>query len=266
MQIVYDFENYKDKYGFYQLEPKQTSDNGVLFSTEALICMLADDSIDDVIKTGLLVGIQQTFNKCYNGDSIANQTRYPGDTAYDSMDNYTARLTFTYLLNKRIPNYDHFAHAMKVWCFDKAPSVVDTNDPNSAKTFLLAKIVGFGKVRYAFNAMHPGQYCFTSWWGRSPALLGLMDIVADNRTSWFRNVSLAVGQFLGSFTPTNNLDGRTLSYVSWQVLKDRNRVWKFLYKLWVKKLMKQYPNGMQTVYAQYFSDKNHPIIKYSKAY
>jgi hypothetical protein len=210
--------------------------------------------------------MQQTFNKCYNGDSIANQTRSPTSFSYDSMDNYTARLAFTYLINKRIPNYDYFAHEMKLYGINRNPTAVDVHDPNAAKTFLLAKVVGLGKVRYSFNSAYPGQYCFTSWWGRSPALLGLMVIVADNRTSWFRNVSLAVGQFLGAFTSTDNLDGRTLSYVAWQVLKDRNRVWKFLYKLWTKRLMKQYPNGMQTIYSRYYSDKNHPIIKYSKAY
>jgi hypothetical protein len=54
-----------------------------------------------------------------------------------------------------------------------------------------------------------------------------------------------------------------MSYIIWQLLKDKSFIHKYLYKVWTKKLYTVYPNGMKDVYEIYYRSDKHPLVVYT---
>lgn len=262
MAILEDFKVFRDRLGLNQLEPEQTSQNGTLFTMEYLICLMASGAVsDEEIKKEA-----ERVRKCffpqlerYWGLSV----RFPESGEYESMDNTSALVTFSAL-------FDNGEYSKRM--YERAQERVIAPDEsadkeNNIKFFKWAKILNLGfNPKWVFNNQNPMLFCLQGWFGRSPAMVGMIKMTAGKFVNPFLWLSVMVGQFLGAFEPLTDMDARKLSYVNWQYLKTRSWVWKLAYKAWCWKLMKDYPEGMKTVYGIYYLNPHHPIRKYSVPY
>jgi hypothetical protein len=259
MSIFDEFKVYRDRLGLNQLEPNSTSQNGVLFTMEYLFCLSSSNSLseqqlkEEIDRIGVAFFPQL---ERYSGLSV----RFPESGEYESMDNTCALITFSGL-------FDGGKYASRM--YDRGQQRVIAPDEaqdkeNNVKFFKWAKILSFGlNPKWVFNNQNPTLFCLQGWFGRSPAMVGLIKMAAGKFVNPFLWLSVMVGQFLGCFKPPQDTDARKLAYVNWQYLKTKSFVWKWAYKAWCWKLMKDYPEGMKTVYQIYYRDGGNPIKKYS---
>ena len=260
--MMISFHLYHDPFGLIGIKPNEPTDNGVLFTAEAMICII-NCGVNGQPYWYLWQEYMKAINSC-NEPQYGIMCRQPNDLAYNSMDNYTARLALAIMNNTHTTSFDDFGVHMKN-NYLIANSGIDDSVPINKSTYLIAKILGLGHIKYCYNPSQPTKYCFAGWYGRSPAILAMMDIAATGTTSFFREACLFVSQMMGAYTPVSNLDGRKLSYVAWQALKGRNKFWAWGYRHWCKKLMKDYNNGMETVYCLYYGE-NHPLTNWTHIY
>lgn len=272
-----DSEEFTDSIGLTTLQPGEQSQNGVLYSVENLVNALGNPEFADE-------GAKQIFRLYMIFKQV---TAYPGiqrralnSIEYDSMDNYCARLAFQMIINE-FPNMnvtETFAQGMiendKNFSITEADTT-SVEDPgriaDNTKYLWIAKLVGlltFGgyRARFVYNVQQRDKFCFYSWFGRSPAMLALMDYAAGKWTNPVRFLGLIVGQMIGMFSDPSDTDARTLAYVIWYPLKKKNFFWAMLYKIWTWKLMRDYPEGMKTVYETYFKNADMPVRKYAIAH
>jgi len=267
MSLYQDFKKYKDKNGLICLDTDgvkgYTTQNGVLFTMQYLFCLLASDE-DFKIKLKEIDRIGKVFNKLEIKPGLT--IRSSGSPEFDSMDNTCAWLTFSALFDEGKFADRMYEHGQNI----RATGIDETQDADkNIKYYPYAKwfnILTFGKVKNFWNSQNPDKFCFQGWFGRSPAMLGLLRMTSGKHCNPFLWLSVLVGQFAGAWNDPNDCDARTLSYINWQYLKTRSLFWRLAYKLWCKILLKYYPNGMKDIYNKYYGDKNHPIIKYSRPF
>lgn len=274
MNIIEDFKPYRDVYGLNQIRTENgmgcTTQNGTLFTVQYAICLynaLKEKSLheDASLLIDELARIKEVFTSCQveNGLSI----RYPSDREFDSMDNTSALLVFSALFGQSEYAVAMRNHGLNVKCVG-----YDENQgaEMNKKFYTIAKIMGLGSPKNYWNNNEPNKFCFFGWFGRSPGFMGLVDLSATGKTSLFRHLALLVGQFLGSGDDPQNTDARTMSYIIWQFIKDHSFIHRYLYKVWCRKLLKYYPNGMKDVYEIYYNrngtNPNHPLVKYTNNY
>lgn len=257
-----EFKLYRDQYGLNQLSTKngvgETTQNGTLFTTQYLICLLEnnDNHSQEEIKR-----VKEVFDTCEPYPGLSS--RSPDSREVDSMDNQSALLTFSAL-------YGNGEYATRMYEYGQNTRI-NGMDMVSApeltlKTYPLAWLInGFKLPKNVWNVEAPGKFNIRAWWGRSPSLLGLSRMTAGKWCNPLLWLSVLVGQFTGAFVDKNNSDARTLPFVVWQYLKTRSVFWRLAYKVWYFILKRYYPDGMRDVYAQYYRDQNHPIIKYTKS-
>ena len=267
MSLYQDFQKYIDKEGLTCLDTDgvkgYTSQNGVLFTMQYLFCLLASDE-DHSIKLDEIDRIGKVFNSLEFKPGLT--VRFSGSPEFDSMDNTCAWLTFSALFDEGKFADRMYQHGQNI----RAVGVDETQDADkNAKYYPYAKwfnILTFGKVKNFWNSQNPDKFCFQGWFGRSPAMLGLLRMTSGRWCNPFLWLSVLVGQFAGAWNDVSDCDARTLSYINWQYLKTRSIFWRLAYKLWCNILLRYYPKGMNDVYNRYYLDKNHPIIKYSKPF
>jgi len=260
-----DFLKYRDGDGWNVLDTDRgigvPCQNGALFTFEYLICLLNDESVPQELKESEVKRIKYVF---HNLERLYGYTyRASWSDEFDSMDNTVAWLAFSALFDN-----GEFANRMLLVGQNVCAEGVDeTQDAEKNKKFFpFAKLLNFGTIKNYWNNQNPELFCFQGWFGRSPAMLGLLRMTANKWCNPFLWLSVLVGQFVTAFKDPTDTDARKLPYVCWQYLRTRSKFWELMYKLWCFILLKYYPNGMKDVYDIYYLDKNHPIIKYSKQF
>lgn len=266
MDSYLDFIKYRDEYGLNGLDTNGIeglpTQNGALFTIEYLLCLLADHNIPESIKVSEVNRLKSVYLSLERFPGVSVRT--PPSHEFDSMDNVGAICAFSGLFDdggfsKR--SYEHGATT-------RAEGIEDSQDSeNSHKYYFVARALNlFRAPRFFWNNNHPKLFCFAGWHGRSPGHIAFMKMTAGKWVGPFGQLAILVSQFIGCFSDVNNTDARKLPYVNWQFLKHKNFVWKLLYKLWCHILMKQYVDGMKTVYTVYYRDPSHPLPKYSPKY
>jgi hypothetical protein len=259
MSILDDFKVFRDRLGLNQLQPNETSQNGTLFTVEYLICLMGSGLVSQEEINEEAQRVRKAFFpqlERYHGLSV----RFPESGEYESMDNTCALVTFSAL-------FDNGEYSERM-CSRGEQRVIAPDEAqdkeNNTKFFKWAKIASLGlNPKWVFNNQNPMLFCLQGWFGRSPAMVGLIKMTAGRWVNPFLWISVMVGQFLGCFQPVQDTDARKLSYVNWQYLKTRSWIWRLAYKAWCWKLMKDYPEGMKSVYEIYYGNPSHPIRKYS---
>lgn len=253
-EIYDDFLPYRDQYGLNQVEKGATSQNGALATVEYLLCLQrnnAPELHDEIIR------VRDVFLACEPKPGLS--VRFPGDTEYQSMDNTAAELVFSYLYGGRDFAYRMREHGYNV----KAVTWDPTQAPEkNALWWPRVKLLYLGKPTLYWNNSRPEAFCFDGWWGRSPGFLGLIDRATHGYSTFFRNLSLLVGQFLPLTEALDETSNRKLSYVVWQLLITQGKGWKAAYWLWDKLLRRQYERGIADVYEIYLGAE-HPAVKWS---
>lgn len=289
MSLISDFRKYRDSFGLSCLNTFAgngvTTQNGALFTLEYMIVMLDDPATPEEDKFVEMSRLARVYESLEFWKGLTE--RFPGSSEGDSIDNTGAIACASGLLD----HTRRFAKEMAAQGRDVVCTGIDeTQDPERNKQYYqIARLVtatqvlfrpatwwswirsGF-KPKFFWNNSHePEKFAFWGWHGRSPGHLGLLDLCAYKYTTPFRWLSVLVGQFVGCFADLNNLDARTLPYTTWYFLTNATGWWErwfwiLAYRLWVRILLKQYPNGMRDVYARYYNDPEHPIRKYGPRY
>jgi len=175
------------------------------------------------------------------------------------MDNNAALLIFSSLFDN-----GNYAKEMLVVGRDVICTGYDQlqDTERNKKFFWLYKLLG---LPY-WNNMDHNKFCFVGWYGRSPGFMGILDLCAKGKTSWFRWLSLLIGQFIGVTADAGDTSGRKLQYLTWQLIKGKNFITKLLYRFWCWQLMRVYSFGIQQVYSIWYRASDHPLVTYSEDY
>jgi hypothetical protein len=267
MGLFEDFLPYRDNGGMSCLDTDGvkglTSQNGTLFSMQYLFCLLASDE-DHEIKLKEIDRLGKVFNSLEIKSGLT--VRFSGSPEFDSMDNTVAWLTFSALFDQGKFADRMYRHGQEI----RATGIDETQDKDKNEKFYpYAKwfnILTFGRVKNFWNSQNPDKFCFQGWFGRSPAMLGLLRMTSNRWCNPFLWISVLVGQFVGAWKDPNDCDARTLAYINWHYLRTRSIFWEVAYKFWCWQLLRVYPQGMKDVYDRYYLDEKHPIVKYSKPY
>lgn len=263
-EIYEDFKKYRDKFGLNSINsndrPDCVTQNGALFTMEYLLCLILNKApeVNDEIDR-----LQEVFQSLEPRPGLS--VRFPGSYEFDSMDNIGALLTFSLLFGSRKFAARMRLHGVSVDC--KGVDNIQDADKNY-KFFTLARIVSFFqclsiKPKNYWNTEFPECFCFNGWYGRSPGMMGWLDITVADKSTWLRTLGLFIGQMLSIRAAKGNTDAWKLPYVMWWYLKDRGKIWAWGFKYWKKKLLEMYPGGMKEVYSLYYQDPSHPIREYS---
>jgi len=266
MDSYLDFQKYRDQYGLNGLNTNGIeglpTQNGALFTVEYLLCLLADPNVPESIKVSEVERLKLVYNslELFPGISV----RTPTSNEFDSMDNVGAICAFSGLFDNGNFSKRSYEHGSKT----RAEGIDDGQDAsNNHKYYRLAWVWNlFRAPLFFWNNNNPTLFCFPGWHGRSPGHVAFMKMTAGKWVGPFGQFAILISQFLGCFKDKGDTDARKLPYVNWQYLKTRNFVWRLFYKFWCYILMKQYQDGMRTVYSTYYNDPDHPIRKYSTKY
>lgn len=266
MALYDDFKKYRDIHGFNQPDTDGAkgivSQNGALFCMEYLVCLMNDPTVPENIKQAEVERLRKAYQAIEKFPGVS--CRVPGGNEYDSMDNTVAIFSFSGLYDNGEFSKRSYEHGKNTRA--KAPDMVYEVDDNKKWFKILNVLSLFRGPRFFWNCTDPKAFCFFGWHGRSPGHMAFLKMTAGKWVGPFGQLVILVSQFLGCFNDVKDLDARKLPYLEWQYLKKRNIFWNLAYKLWCHILMKQYPNGMIDVYSRYYSDKNHPLIKYSQKF
>lgn len=257
---IQDFLRYRDRFGLNQLdpgEPAPSSDNGSLITVEYFLCL------DDKEKKMDILRVKQALSSLEVKTSNGVVTcRYPGNKMTDSMDNATALIVFSELFDDSRLSKELYKHGELTFATE-LDSYQD--QARTFKYYPIAWLVSGFKSPNRFYNLRPNSWSIQSWWGRSPGFMGLLELSALDRTSWFRYFALWLGQYLPLFQPKSSTSDKKLTYIVWQWLKTRNKFWALSYKLWCFLLTRIHKEGMKEVY-QIYHGPDHPIVKYSPKY
>ena len=186
--------------------------------------------------------------------------RFIHSNEIDSMDNQSALLTFSALYDSSRYAKDMYAYGLNTRCEELDLS---EKPEETKKYYALSRLLaGNNPPNFVWNMPNPGKFNIRAWWGRSPSLIGLAKMAANEPCNLFFTASVFLGQFVGLFRPKDDCDARTLPFISWQYLRTRSSFWELGYKLWDFILHLQYKGGIGQVYAQYYNDKTHPLLRY----
>lgn len=259
--IIDEFKVFQDASGLAQLNPGEVSQNGSLFTLEYLITLLADHTATDEEKKAEIDRIGKLLKALEPEPGLT--IRFQGSTEFESMDNTVAFLTFSALFDE-----GRFGQRLELRGQNRVTGPDQSNEADkNNKTWPLANALSLWQgPKNVWNNQHPDLYCQQGWWGRSPAMLGLIQMIQGKFVNPILWVSVLVGQFLGCTADASNTDARKLPYVMWQYLKTRSFFWKMAYKVWIWTMMKKCPEGMKTVYSIYYRNPNHPIRKWAKPF
>lgn len=260
MSVVDDFKPYIDRYGLSCLDKGSdgygvTTQNGALFTMQYLFCVkeFAPEFFDQEVNR-----LKPIFKALEKSPGLSR--RFIHSTEIDSMDNQTALLTFSALFDDSRYAKDMYAYGLNTRCEELDLS--EKPDETKKYYFLAKALSGFKAPNFVWNMPNPGKFNIRAWWGRSPSLIGLAKMTSGEKCNIFYKVAVFIGQFVGIFQPKDDCDARTLPFISWQFLRTRSFFWRFWYKVWSFILHIQYKGGIGQVYAQYYKDKAHPILRY----
>lgn len=257
--MVEEFKKYIDKYGLTQGNVGgdgvvHTSQNGTLFTMQYVICLAENNAegFEDEIKR-----IKKVYSDCEPEYGLS--CRHPDSREIDSMDNTVALLAFSAV-------YDGGKFAKRV--YDRGQMRVrglDLHDQpeKTQKMYKWARLLNFGcDPKGVWNVANPDQFNIRAWWGRSPAMLGLIRMTSGKFCNPFLWLSVLVGQFVGVFKHPEDSDSRTLPYVVWHYLKTRGCFWRLAYKLWYYLAFTRYKYSLKQVYTNYFGS-SYELVKYT---
>lgn len=264
--------NYVTPLGFIHgdADPQGESQNGILYTAEYLLNKYGN-SLSEPKSFELVVRVLELVR----GVSPGITHRKPGDQEYQSQDNIIAHLYLESLLIK--------ASGDKTICSPKsAPYLatelkflddnshrfkrikyVDTSYWEAAKVkqnkwgYIVAKLTGTEQL--CVNPHDPQGFCFFSWYGRNPATLALIDLVAQGETTLFRKLALLVSLqiFENKYEET---DSKKLGFLCWHIIANTvgiRGLYKLGFNLWQKRVLKLYPYGLKQIYEVFYRDHNH---------
>ena len=196
--LLPQFQAWTDQYGMVTNNNQgNSSDNGNLWLAHYTYGLVETYEIDDREKQRIL----QVYANNFSQPGILCRTpNFPGNR--QAQDDLFGIVGAEALLS---PNDRKMTRAIYSYGQHIEPKGVDPTEPfqgAQGRVFLLIKALCFGKCRWVWNNISPGTFSETSWLGRFPALLAVLQMslrydinpffwlwwaVTALSTSWFGN-------------------------------------------------------------------------------
>lgn len=220
MNLKEDIKPYLDQWGFVQPALGANSFNGVLYTAEYILALYKQN----ILTMNDISNCINTINKVIIEPGLIKRT--PSYNEQEGPDDYIGFLCVAKLFSS-----------------------------NYAKDFLKYGLKHWG----SYNNEQPGKWTTRSFLWRQPQLIAHALYacgerpIAPLRFIWAITILLA-----GWRIPTNDLDARILSYLLIQNWDGKGWFCKWVVRVWNKRLLKDYPNGMKDVMMNYFQP-GHPL-------
>jgi hypothetical protein len=286
VDLIEKIKDYKDGQGLVHLHSRAKnpgrwiSENGTLFLTEYILTLQEMHKVINTHTSWRLLNqeiknAEKAIQSCVVAKGLTRRDDSRSE-AVDSMDNHTALLVFSKVFAKGEFSLfaKHFVeHGEEVEC----EGVDDFNyqDATAERNVKWYKVLKLfypdGKIKNYWNVTNPNRFNFFAWYGRSPGFMAMARLAAGRFVGPWGLLAFWVGQmWSGLFTRwdgrATSMDGIKLSYIAWQLVRNRSMFWKLSYKLWYSlctyKLSSATP--IAHAYNLYFgkTDPDHPLCKY----
>lgn len=245
--------SYSDRFGLiqpYAGEPAITSRHGPLQTVEWFFALtrLEQKRVLPKIKTIL-------SNLEIETENGAVTTCYPNSRTTDMIENAIALIVFSELfddgrLSKRLYRHGELTRATKI---------DSTQSPQTNLRFYpLAWLLSGFSIPNRFYNTRPNEWSFDSWWGKAPSFVGLLELSAVDRTSFFKKTMLLVYLFASLLETEPPFFKKRLSIIIWSWLKRRGKIWGLSFFLWNAIFKISEPEGAASLYRKIYPQE-HPI-------
>lgn len=227
MSFESDYKPYLDKWNLVQPETNGlTSDNGIRFTAECLMAATREISTE----LEFILDRVNAINNCQRAGYWGLLVRSPENIeSQEGPDDYYAACAVGYLYKRTF--------AMFIYSYGV-------------------------KNNFVFNNKTPGQFSWSAWLGRQPALIAHMRHCAGQELSWLDQLAMCIGLYLAA--RSTDQDGKVLSWFMVRCVKNHYRLIDKAISYWQSKFKQQYPGGVGQVLGKYYSPAHfdHPNSKY----
>lgn len=165
------FQPYTDQYGMVTNNPQgNSSDNGNLWTAHYAYGLVATKQISEIERQRILNVYAANFSQ---SGLLCRTPNFPGDR--QAQDDMYGLMGAEALLS---PNHRFMTRSVYEYG-EKSASGIDSTETNQStqkKAFWAIKILTLGRCRWVWNNIQPGKFDETSWLGRFPAFLAVMQM------------------------------------------------------------------------------------------
>ena len=239
-----DFQQYTDSIGLVQdrvpTPGQEATGNGLLFTAEAILVQESYAPLSETSRRAYVAAIAQ----CQAIPGLYN--RWPRDLAQEGIDDYIGLgAASKHLLGD----------------YGIRPTIVD----NILEYGLQSKFQwSIFKFNYYYENQDPFVHTDTAaWLGRYPGFRAHMDFCNGEKSSMFWRFMWSLSIATAGLTDPKNNNNWTLPWVMVKCAPKDSIMCNLAIKYFNYRLKKHW-GSMKAVFASYFADQNHPIIKWCK--
>lgn len=214
-------------------QPNQNnaSDNGVLFTSDYYVLLARLGQLNDVDYINYSSLIRK---KCTTMVGLLN--RGPDNTNQEAPDDYYGLFSACQSLGLEI---------------------------------LPSQIIQYGWDNWGnYNNVNPGKFTWVSFLARQPQLICAAYAAARSAPLWIYPLRVYTAIVIATScinAPVGDTTSRRLAYHLINTMSPVSEICRIAAKIWFRRLLKDYPNGMQGVNDIYFGP-DHPLAKYMVKY
>ena len=200
--LLPQFQVWTDQYGMTTNDPNgDSTGNGNLYTAHYVYGLVSTNQINDSERQRILQVYANNFSQ---PGMLCRIPNFPGDR--QAQDDIFGLAGAEALLS---PNDRKMTRAVYSYGEHTEPRGIDPTEPfpgAQGRVFLLIKALCFGKCRWVWNNINPGTFSETSWLGRFPALLAVLQMSLRYDVNplfwiWWATTTLSTSWFGNS---TNN--------------------------------------------------------------
>lgn len=260
--LLPDFQPWTDSWGLMQDNDQGgTTGNGVLFTAHYVYGLYLNDLITSSEKDRLL----KVLESCMLPEGILMRT--PDNAiSWQAHDDYCGFLGAEAMLR---PRGDRLL-TEKLYEYGTTADILgpdfEENNPKNTKLNKIAyyalKIIGLGKIKYAWNNIRPGRLHVATWLGRRIEMIATMKMSIDkfvNPIAWLYWAYFMLQGYISGFDKISQ-DGYTTRLHMAKAAQGYGTLTDWVCYLYLKQLKTHY-GSLGAVLSDYFGKPHHPIVK-----
>ena len=254
MSIKEDFLACTDEWGLVQDRPGVTSDNGILFTAEAILALLANNSLDETTRQGYIAAIKS----CQKEEGLYK--RAPNKDGQEAPDDYyglaCASLYLESDMAKSVLEYGR--KGTTHW----SAATEKPENKWSKVTYNILSLGGLSPIKWVWNNKDPGGFSLDSYIGRQQNLVCSLQWAAGEEPPMWRKLWWCVAIMYGARVDKNNHDAWILAWIAIRTMNGKSWLCNIVANWWWKKFLGYYPEGMGSCLAAYFVNPNNPSARW----